>query len=96
MGLCHNQFVNPALVQRLVTFNIYFFGFVVLDRLSFFGKPPSITESWVMALILGLAVTLLSPLLARWLGQRASDAGRDRRGERNRMARDPVKTDLGL
>ena len=88
--------MNPALVQRLVTFNIYFFGFLILDRLSFFGRPPSATESWVMALILGMAVTLLSPFLAGWLGRRASDAGRDRRGERNRMTRGPVKTDLEL
>ena len=83
-------------MQRLVTFNIYFFGFLILDRLSFFGTPPSITESWVMALVLGLAVTLLSPLLAGWLSRRGSDAGRDRRGERHRMARGPVKPEVGL
>ena len=88
--------MNPALVQRLVTFNVYFFGFLILDRLTFFGRPPSVTESWVMALVLGLAVTLLSPFLANWLGRRGSDAGRDRRGERNRVARDPTKTNLGL
>lgn len=65
-------------MQRLVTFNIYFFGFLILDRLSFFGNPPSITESFLMALALGLAVTLLSPLLAGWLDRRNSDGGRNR------------------
>ena len=88
--------MNPALVQRLVTFNVYFFGFLILDRLTFFGRPPSVTESWVMALVLGLAVTLLSPFLASWLGRRGSDAGRDRRGERDRVTRDAMKTNFGL
>lgn len=67
-------------MQRLVTFNIYFFGFLILDRLSFFGNPPSITESFLMALVLGLAVTLLSPLLAGWLARRTSAGGRIRSG----------------
>jgi len=83
-------------MQRLVTFNIYFFGFLILDRLSFFGDPPSITESGVMALILGAAVTVLPPFLADWLRRRASEAGRDRQGQRKRMQRDTNKTDLGL
>ena len=96
VALCQTSIVNPALVQRLVTFNIYFFGFLILDRLSFFGRPPSATESWVMALILGMAVTLLSPFLAGWLGRQASEVGRDRRGERNRMSRDTRKTDREL
>ena len=91
-AVCQSWIVNPALVQRLVTFNIYFFGFLIPDRLSYFGTPPSATESWLMALVLGLAVTLLSPVLARWLSRRASDADRDRRGERRRMARDEPKT----
>lgn len=92
--------MNPALVQRLVTFNAYFWGFLILDRLSFFGEPPSTTETWVMALILGLAVTLLSPMVAGLLGQRPTRGRRNLNGpvhiDRDRMARDSVDADLGL
>lgn len=71
-GLCQNRCVDPALLQRLVTFNTYFYGFLLLDRLSYFGDPPSGTESWLMALILGSVVTFVSPFGARWLEQRSS------------------------
>jgi len=59
--------VDPAVLQRFVTFHTYFFGFLILDRQDLFGEPPSAMESFVMALVLGLAVTLLSPLVARVL-----------------------------
>lgn len=62
--------MDPALLQRLVTFHSYFFGFLILDRQSFFGDPPSPTETFVMALLLALAVTLLSPLVASLLDRR--------------------------
>ncbi|MEQ1872584.1 MAG: hypothetical protein ABL953_02565 [Ilumatobacteraceae bacterium] len=62
--------MNPVLTQRVVTFCSYFFGFLILDRLTFFGDPPSIIESFVMALVLGLVVTLVSPLVATWLDRR--------------------------
>lgn len=94
---CQNSVVSHALVQRLVTFNTYFYGFLVLDRLSFFGEPPSTTESWLMALVLGLAVTLLSPLVARVLPHRASDvAARPVHVEIDRVTRDAMGPDLGL
>jgi len=64
--------VNPVLTQRLVIFCSYFFGFLILDRLTFFGDPPSIVESFVMALVLGVAVTLVSPIVASWLERRTS------------------------
>lgn len=84
-------------MQRLVTFNVYFFGFLVLDRMSFFGNPPSTTESWVMALVLGLAVTLISPLVARILPHRAAveDMGLIRI-ESDRMPSHAVDPDLRL
>ncbi|MCE9622384.1 MAG: hypothetical protein K8R99_08575 [Actinomycetia bacterium] len=97
--------MNPVLTQRLVTFSSYFFGFLILDRMTFFGKPPSIIESFLMALVLGVAVTLLSPIVSTWLDRRASAGGRGparvsrgRRpsGERDGMTGDPMDTDLGL
>ncbi len=88
--------MNPALLQRLVTFNTYFWGFLVFDRLSFFGTPPSTTESWVMALVLGLAVALLSPMVARVLPHRAlnGDTGPIIRIESARMTHDAMDPDL--
>ena len=59
-------------MQRLVTFHIYFWGFLILDRQDFFGDPPSGMETFVMALVLGVAVVLLSPLVARLLPGRMS------------------------
>lgn len=101
--------MHPALLQRLIIFSTYFFGFLVLDRLSFFGDPPSITETFVMALVLGLAVTLLSPMVANLLGRLGSGPSSSRssaRGRRSdvtlarisgdRMTRDSVDADLGL
>lgn len=64
--------MNPEVLRRLVTFNVYFFGFAFLDRQSFFGDPPSGMETFVMALILALAVTLLAPIVATWLRRRAT------------------------
>ena len=64
--------MEPALTQRLVTFHVYFWGFLVLDRQDFFGTPPSPMETYVMALVLAVAVVLLSPLVARFLPQRMS------------------------
>ncbi len=105
-GLCHTDFVNPVLTQRLVTFSSYFFGFLILDRLTFFGEPPSIVESFVMALVLGVAVAMLSPIVAGWLDRRGSGGGSGRgrgpgrnggsRRNRDGMTRDPVHPDLGL
>jgi len=60
-----------------VTFCSFTFGYLILDRLTFFGDPPPIMESVVMALILGIAVTLLSPMVANLLNRRSS--GRRRR-----------------
>lgn len=80
--------------QRLVTFNTYFYGFAVLDRQSFFGDPPSGIETFVMALVLALTVTLVSPIVARWI-DRSSGTVRGRR-EVDRMARHTMKPDLGF
>ncbi len=63
-------------MQRLVTFHTYFWGFLILDRQDFFGDPPSVNETFVMALVLGVAVVLLSPLVAKLLPRRMSGRGR--------------------
>ena len=70
--------MNPVLTQRVVTFCSYFFGFLILDRMTFFGEPPSILESFVMALVLGVVVTLLSPVVASFLDRRTSGRAPDR------------------
>lgn len=92
-GLWQNRLVNPALTQRLVTFHSYFWGFLILDRQSFFGDPPSAMETFVMALALAVLVTLLSPMVARLLPKQSS--GR-RRGKGDGVARYPVSPDLGI
>jgi hypothetical protein len=96
--------VNPVLTQRLVTFSSYFFGFLILDRLTVFGEPPSFVESFVMALVLGIAVTLLSPIVSTLIDRRGSGGsrspgpgrGRGPGGKRDGMTGDPMDTDLGL
>jgi hypothetical protein len=69
---CQSCLVDPALVQRLITFHVYFWGFLVLDRQDFFGTPPPPMETFTMALGLGVAVVLLPPLVAKLLPQRMS------------------------
>ncbi len=85
--------MDPRLTQRLVTFHIYFWGFLILDRQSFFGDPPSAMETFVMALVLAVAVVLLSPMVARLLPRRKSSG---RRGKVNGVTRYPVAPDLGI